>query len=133
MKSANSHAGARPKNFQFSILQFSIKNTTQKILPRIKFEKIKDRVLGKKFKLSLVLCSDSLSHRLNRIYRHKDKPTNVLSFTLSKNSGEIFINLSKTKTFSALELFIHGLLHLKGMRHGDTMEQAETKLLKKFR
>jgi probable rRNA maturation factor len=89
-------------------------------------------VLGKNYELSLVLCGNILSHKLNLNYRGKDKPTNILSFPLTKSSGEIFINLSKLGVYSILELFIHGLLHLKGMEHGYTMEQAEKSLLQKF-
>ena len=85
--------------------------------------------MGKGYELSLVFCGNSLSRKLNRVYRGKDRPTNVLSFPLSKNSGEIFINLSGLGAFGVLELFIHGLLHLKGMAHGRKMEQAEKKLL----
>ena len=105
MKSANSHAGAK------------------------NFKKIKNKVLGSDYELSLVFASDTLTRRLNRTYRGIDKPTNVLAFPLSKTSGEIFINRSRAKPFSVKYLFIHGLLHLKGMEHGDTMEQAEKKLL----
>ncbi|MEK9171906.1 MAG: rRNA maturation RNase YbeY [Patescibacteria group bacterium] len=92
-------------------------------------EKIKNKVLGINYELSLVFASDALTRRLNRIYRGIDKPTNILAFPLSKTSGEIFINRSRAKPFSVKYLFIHGLLHLKGMGHGDTMEQAEKKIL----
>ena len=105
-------------------------------------KKIKDAVLGKEYELSLVFASSTLSRKLNRIYRGKDKPTNVLAFPLSKTSGEIFIDKTTARkeyknfgmTFEKFVkfLFIHGLLHLKGMQHGDRMEKAETKLLKKF-
>jgi rRNA maturation RNase YbeY len=108
---------------------FAIKNTTKRPVPRVKFEAIKDQILGKRYDLSLVFCGDALSRSLNRTYRLKDKATNVLSFPLSENSGEIFINVYKMKKFSAAHLFIHGCLHLKGMEHGDTMEQAEKKYL----
>lgn len=111
-------------------MQFSIKNKTRKLVLNVEFEKIKDEILGKEYELSLVFCGNSLSRKLNKSYRGKDGPTNVLSFPLSKNSGEIFINLSRIDTFSVLELFIHGLLHLKGMEHGDIMEKAEKQLLK---
>ena len=87
--------------------------------------------MGKSYELSLVFCGDTLSRKLNRAYRGKDKPTNVLSFPLSEKSGEIFINLSRTKPFGAQKLFIHGLLHLNGMEHGARMERAEKKWLAK--
>ncbi|OHB14282.1 MAG: rRNA maturation RNase YbeY [Candidatus Zambryskibacteria bacterium RIFCSPLOWO2_12_FULL_45_14] len=93
------------------------------------FKKIKNQVLGRRYELSLVFAANPLMRRLNRIYRGVDKPTNVLAFTISKTSGEIFINPSRAKPFSVNYLFVHGLLHLKGMKHGDTMEQAEKKLL----
>ncbi|MEK7176882.1 MAG: rRNA maturation RNase YbeY [Patescibacteria group bacterium] len=112
-------------------------------LPRgrfsIPFTKLKNQVFGKSFELSLVFVDSSFSRRLNRKYRGKNKPANILSFPLSKKSGEIFIDLVTAKKdakkfqmsfkdFVTL-LFIHGLLHLKGMRHGDTMERREKKLL----
>lgn len=121
----------------------SITKTVKGKLPGLPFLQIKDAVLGKHYDLSLVFCADHLSRRLNRTYRQKDKPTNILSFTISKNSGEIFINLPLSKkqskkfdrrpdNFIAF-LFIHGLFHLKGMDHGDTMERAEEKVRRKFR
>ena len=93
---------------------------------------IKNKVLGNKYELSLVFIGSTRSRKLNLTYRDKDKPANVLSFPLTKSSGEIFIDLNKTKTFSTLHLFIHGLLHLKGMQHGGKMESEEQRLLKLF-
>lgn len=105
----------------------------------IPFDKLKNKVLGKSFELSLVFVDNVFSRRLNKIYRKKNKPANILSFPLSKKSGEIFIDLVTAKKDSKkfemsfrnfVEfLFVHGLLHLKGMRHGDTMDEAEKKLL----
>lgn len=105
----------------------------------IPFTHLKNTVLGQSFELSLVFIDDRFSRRLNSTYRGKNSPTNVLSFPLSRKSGEIFIDLitarKETKKFDmsfdkfVKYLFIHGLLHLKGMEHGDTMEQVEKKLL----
>ena len=113
-------------------MQFLIKNQ----------EKIKEGVLGKEYELSLVFATPALSRKLNRIYRGKDKSTNVLAFPLSKTSGEIFIDKTTARkeyknfgmTFEKFVkfLFIHGLLHLKGMRHGDRMEKEKTKILSIF-
>ena len=121
----------------------SITNTTKGKLPRLPFVLIKEAVLGKKYELSLVFIGSSKSRSLNRIHRAKDKPTNILSFELSKNSGEIFIDLGlskkQAKKFDRKEdnflafLFIHGLFHLKGFDHGDTMEKAEQKVRSKFK
>jgi len=90
----------------------------------------------------VVFCGKTLSQKLNRIYRGKNKPTNVLSFPLGKTSGEIVIDL-KTARIEAPKfgesfqsfvgyLFIHGLLHLKGLPHGRTMETKEQKIRKMF-
>jgi probable rRNA maturation factor len=103
---------------------------------------ISDKVLGKKYELSLVFVGDTRSRKLNKEYRGKDKPTNILSFELSKNYGEIIINprLAKKqatkfgrsyKNFLAF-LFIHGVHHLKGMQHSSTMDEAEEKIRKIF-
>ena len=106
------------------------------------FGDIKDDVLGKNYELSLVFIGSTLSRRLNRELRGKDKPANVLSFPLTKKSGEIFIDVGhatkqahlfdETPKQFIVHLFIHGLYHLKGMDHGDKMDNAEAKTGKKF-
>lgn len=109
----------------------------------IPFDKIREAILGTDYDLSLVFANKQLSHELNSKYRGKDKPTNVLSFPLSDTSGEIFLDLETIKDEApdfemsyeefVLFLFIHGLLHLKGMEHGDTMESEEKELFKSWR
>lgn len=111
----------------------SITKTVQGRLPSLPFADIKNAVLGKDYELSLVFCANALSRRLNRTYRGKDYPTNVLSFPISNNSGEIFINVRRLKGFSVGNLFIHALFHLKGLDHGDTMERAEEKVRTMFK
>lgn len=110
-------------------MPISITNRTRRPTPRAAFAKIAEEALGPEYELSLVFCADALSRKLNRTYRDKDYPTNVLSFPISKKAGEIFINLSKLGEFSVPELFVHGCFHLKGMEHGRTMEKAEQALL----
>ena len=92
--------------------------------------------------LSLVFVGNARSRQLNTKYRGKNKPSNVLSFNLGALEGEIFLNpLSAKKDAPSFHvtpqkmlgiLFIHGMLHLKGLRHGSTMEQAEKKFQKRF-
>ncbi|MSR70526.1 hypothetical protein EXS62_00595 [Candidatus Kaiserbacteria bacterium] len=60
------------------------------------------------------------------------KVSNVLAFPLSKTSGEILICKAAAKPYSVGFLFIHATLHLKGLRHGATMEREEDRLLKRF-
>ena len=111
-------------------------------LRALPFEQIKNEVLGRRYALSLVLIGNTKSHTLNKRYRGKDKPTNVLSFSLDTETGEIYLNVHATAREArrggvgiqqhALFLFIHGLLHLKGLEHGATMERMEQTLLKRF-
>lgn len=107
-----------------------------------KFTKIKEAVLGKRYELSFAFVTKSEIKRLNLIYRNKNKPTDILSFSLSDSSGEIVIckevarersTLYKRKSQNFIYfLFIHGLLHLKGFDHGDIMEKEEIKFRKEF-
>ncbi|OGG60877.1 rRNA maturation RNase YbeY [Candidatus Kaiserbacteria bacterium RIFCSPHIGHO2_02_FULL_49_16] len=109
---------------------------------QIPFEKIAVKILGKKYSLSLVLSGDKLARRINRTYRKKDYPSNVLSFPLGSSESEIFLNVRKAERearqfgITARErvalLFIHGCLHLRGMKHGHKMEVEERTVLKRF-
>lgn len=117
----------------------TIKNTTKGKLPRLPFVKMANTVLGSDYECSLVIVSSKKSQELNHTYREKDYPTNILSFPLNENEGEIFLDLKKSYSEAPLFgrspsnfigfLFIHALLHLKGFDHGTKMENAE----KKFR
>ncbi len=122
--------------------KIQIINTTKGKLPRLPFEDIKNFTLGKKYHLSLVFVGDKLSQKLNNKYRKKNKPTNILSFPLSKTEGEIFINYRLAqreakkyeRKFSDYIgfLFIHGLFHLKGFEHSSKMEEQEAKIREVF-
>ncbi len=117
-------------------------NKTKGKLPSLPFVSVCKAILGSDYELSVVFVSKAKSRILNRTYRSKDYATNVLSFPLTKSSGEIILcpdimrkehasfdmNYTKFVTF----LFIHGCLHLKGMQHSSTMEEQERKFLKKF-
>lgn len=123
--------------------KLSITNTTKSTLPSVPFARIKDAALGKDYCLSLVFIGERRSKKLNFSYREKNKSTNILSFSLDKKNGEIFITPAvakrQTKKFGRnfgnliAFLFIHGLMHLKGMEHGSTMEKAEEKIRRKFK
>lgn len=121
---------------------FTITNISGEAIKRIPFERIKTAVLGKRHVLSLVFIKSNLSRKLNAIYRGKPVPANVLSFPLSRNEGEVFIDVVRARReASQLKrplrkhvsiLFVHALFHLKGLRHGSTMEREEKKVLGKF-
>ena len=108
------------------------------------FSKLKNDILGKQYDLSIAYVSVATSRELNKKYRKKNKPTNVLSFPLSKNSGELILckevikreakENKFDKNFRELlgTLVIHGMLHLKGLLHSSRMEQEEKKYDKKY-
>lgn len=101
--------------------------------------KLKEKILGKKYELSLVFAEEKLIKKLHIGYLKKNGATTILSFPLSKDFGEIFLCPSFIKkeakkygleyNYYLKKLFIHGLLHLKNMRHGKKMETEEQKFL----
>lgn len=97
------------------------------------FSKIKKTVLGDRYELSVAFLSAA---QMRKAMRYKKDPaaktSNVLAFPLSTDSGEILICKSAAKPYSVEFLFIHGVLHLKGLKHGATMEREEDRLLKRF-
>ena len=106
------------------------------------FKEIKNKILGKDYDLSWAFITPKKIQKLNLIYRNQDKPTDILSFPLSKTEGEIYICKSETRKMAKdfdrtydnflLFLFIHGCVHLKGYDHGSTMERIEAKFRKQF-
>lgn len=96
--------------------------------------------------ISLVLADDAFVQDLNKTYRHKDKPTNVLSFPQDEDSmlGDIVLAYEtiareakeQDKSFldHSIHLVIHGLLHLLGHDHendaeAEDMEAIEIRVL----
>ncbi len=109
-------------------------------IPSVPFLTIKEKILGKNYNLTVIFCTPQESQERNNGYRDKDYPTNILSFPLSADEGEIYLSLAtvrrdaKNFAMSYLQflhlLVIHGMLHLKGFDHGSTMEGLEDKYLK---
>ena len=106
------------------------------------FLTIKEKVLGKKYELSISFVSEVTAQELNATHRDKAYVPNTLSFSLSKSSGEIVMCIEaikkEYKKFSMtydkylIFLLIHSMLHLKGMNHSSTMEDKERAVMKKF-
>jgi probable rRNA maturation factor len=112
-------------------------------LPSLPFEQMKNKILGKKYELNLVFVSEKKIQALNKGYRKFNKPTDILSFPINKNCGEIFICQKVSKemaedfdreynNFIAF-LFIHGCVHLLGYDHSNKMEAEEIKFRKFFK
>ena len=119
--------------------RFSLINKTKGKIPFLPFEKMKNDILGKGYSLSIALVDQAISQKINWETRGKNKPTNILSFILHKNEGEIILcpvvirheakNFGKTFGQFLGFLVIHGMLHLKGLDHGKKMEKEEEKYL----
>ena len=111
----------KKKNFFF--------NSVCKLFPK------KYQFLNKKVSFNLMLSNNKKIKKLNKIFRNKNKSTDVLSFPsrkkikISKNTflGDIIISynyLDKPKSQElklfkekAVKIFIHGYLHLLGFDH----------------
>ncbi len=100
---------------------------------------------NKKYRVAVVFADDATLRQLNRDFRHKDKPTNVLSFPQfddftqfdSLNDpielGDIFLGFEtiareagaqdKSLRDHVTHLLVHGLLHIMGYDH-DTDKNA---------
>lgn len=86
--------------------------------------------------LSVVLTGDAEIRVLNREYRGKDKPTDVLSFPMGDEYllGDIVISVERARSQAAefgvtydeelARLLVHGLLHLLGYDHVKGGRQA---------
>lgn len=120
----------------------TIVNETNATLPRVAFADIAKSALGPRYHLSVVVTSPARMKELNTIYRDKKEPTDILSFPLTGDEGEIYLCLEEAarearkfgrefENFVAF-LFIHGCVHLKGYDHGATMERIESGLRKKY-
>jgi probable rRNA maturation factor len=126
---------------------FSISNISKAKYPVLPFFDLKNDILGKNYSLSIAMVTEKISCEINTRYRRKNKSTNVLSFPLSKNEGELILcpkvikreSKDKEKNFGKnyRDLFgflvIHGMLHLKGYEHGSKMESEEEKYKKIFK
>lgn len=106
------------------------------------FSRIKNDILGKQYSLSIAYISEKKSREINKKYRKKDRATNVLSFVLRKNEGELVLckavikkeakNSDQTFEKWLSFLVVHGMLHLKGFKHGSKMEKAEKQYLSRI-
>jgi len=110
--------------------------------PQHPYETIKNDILGKRYTIHLTFVGPYRARTLNQTYRQKSYSPNVLSFPLDATVGEIYIcpqvakreakryNLSPEGYVAYL--YIHGLLHLKGLDHGEEMERYEARYVRKY-
>jgi rRNA maturation RNase YbeY len=95
--------------------------------------------------LSILLTDDTGIHELNRQYRDKDRPTDVLSFPQDEDAvnekgetllGDVVISVETADRQAAdhhlsleeelILLLIHGILHLMGYDHETSRQDART-------
>lgn len=97
------------------------------------------------FSVSVVFVDRKKIQALNRVYRRKNEPTDILSFNYSSGynkkgvEGELFLcpeaikkSAQKNKVSFQKELaFVlsHGVLHILGFRHGRKMYEIQNKIL----
>jgi probable rRNA maturation factor len=100
-----------------------------------------DPALGARVEVSLILTDDTEIRALNRDFRAKDRPTDVLAFALREGPGaahaggllgDVVISLDtaarQARRGLAAEvafLWAHGLCHLLGYDHRTDREEAE--------
>ncbi len=99
--------------------------------------------------LSLLLVDDRQIRELNRRFLGRDRPTNVLAFSMREGEfaslhpnllGDLVISLETAKRQSILSglnememlslLLIHGILHLLGYEHEGSKKEAREMTLK---
>ncbi|MDP2910191.1 MAG: rRNA maturation RNase YbeY [bacterium] len=79
--------------------------------------------------LSIAFVDKKRIKELNKKYREKDKVTDVLSFGEELNEVVICPAAVKNKKELA-EVLIHGILHILGYEHGESMEKKQIYYLK---
>jgi probable rRNA maturation factor len=91
--------------------------------------------------LTLRIVGAREGRRLNRAFRGKDRPTNVLSFPLDSEGDVVLCHpviareaREQGKKLAAhyAHLVVHGVLHLRGYGHGGPMERQEIRILRGF-
>jgi probable rRNA maturation factor len=106
------------------------------------------RTLRASGEVSVVLAGDGLLRRLNREYRGKDRPTDVLSFPGAggeEGLGDVVISVPAAERNARAQghglrreldiLALHGLLHVLGYDHetdDGTMDRLEQRLRRKL-
>lgn len=86
------------------------------------------------WEITVVVISEAKSKRLNRIYRKKNEPANVLSFRYGPKYGEILISpdvirkearaAGNSYRFQRVWMIVHGMLHLAGVHHEKSRNAA---------
>lgn len=107
------------------------------ILKDVDMRAIIDRTKTQNDEFSVLFTDDAKLQQLNNDFRHKNKPTNVLSFPSDSEDylGDIAIayetvereatEQNKQLSHHVTHMLIHGILHLLGYDHETDEEAAE--------
>ncbi len=119
-----------------------IYNETKWQINTLPFLAIKNKILGKKFNLSVSILNPKNAQKVNKKIRKKTYTPNTLSFKYSNTSGEIVLcpevftkeNYGVGSKFEnkIIYLFIHSCIHLLDLDHGPKMDELEEKFVKAF-
>ncbi|ACO04127.1 MAG TPA: rRNA maturation RNase YbeY [Persephonella sp.] len=117
-----------------SITKKFVKEAVEKILEHLNIDNVE---------ISITLTDDSTIKEINRQWRGKDKPTDVLSFPIDEKPpkyryrilGDVVISLPYAKKQAEeiglpyreeiIRLLIHGILHLLGYDHERSEKEAQ--------
>ena len=110
-----------------------INNLTNFTVDKKSFSQVAKKVLSGENRetenISLAFVNREEIKKLNKNFRNKNKPTDVLSFLLNEKDylGEVVIcpEVVKEKKEKIIEVFIHGVLHLLGYDHEISEAAAE--------
>ena len=114
--------------------------TAQKVLGKLGYDNDTE--------ISITLVKDATIKKLNKKYRGKNYPTDVLSFStapdfpvVTEYIGDIFIDVQIAKKNAELSgisfneelmtLLVHGILHLSGYDHEEASREEAEKMMKK--
>jgi rRNA maturation RNase YbeY len=122
------------------LMESIINNSSGMRIERAFIKNLMKRFHKKKWIVSISFVRKAEMRKLNRTYRKKDKPTDVLSFSMKEGRllGDVIIcpevaKLSAKKYGSSFRaelarLTVHGILHLLGYDHGKKMFDLQEKL-----
>lgn len=158
---------ANPSVFCYNVfmkLNFEINNQTKnrvdkKLIRLVVLKTLKKSGLvflnNKKISISLAFVSPKEIKKLNRVYRRKDKVTDILSFSEYKTLahlkkerkhdiflGELVLCYDDIKGYAKknkldlkkelIKAISHGILHLLGFSHGNKMFSIQEEISNKF-
>ena len=108
---------------------------------KTRLQRMASRLLSKegkgKGRVEVILSDNRLLRRLNRRFRKKDRPTDVLSFNFNDKGllGELYLSMERVRAQAGRfnvspdretwRMIVHGLFHLLGFTHGPAMHRKE--------